>query len=141
MDASWKGLKVFSLFDRDTVIAFTLCSMGIINKFNVLCWSETVQSKPENPTKEVEYAMSNLELYTSQTNVFGGFQKHFEKAEYMILGVPFDATSTYRSGARFGPNAILQASLSTETYSFRAKRKIPRETLDLVFGVDYIILI
>ena len=59
----------------------------------------------------------------------------------MILGVPFDATSTYRSGARFGPNAIRQASLCIETYSFRAKRKIPRETLDLVFGVDYIILI
>jgi agmatinase len=64
--------------------------------------------------------MSNLELYTSQTNVFGGIQKPFEKAEYVILGVPFDATSTYRSGARFGPNAIRQASLNIETYSFRS---------------------
>ena len=63
--------------------------------------------------------MSNLELYTSQTNVFGGRQKPFEKAEYVIFGVPFDATSTYRSGARFGPNAIRQASLNIETYSFR----------------------
>jgi len=59
-------------------------------------------------------------LYTSQTNVFGGIQKPFEKAEYVILGVPFDATSTYRSGARFGPNAIRQASLNIETYSFRS---------------------
>jgi agmatinase len=64
--------------------------------------------------------MGNLELYTSQTNVFGGVQKSFEKAEYVILGVPFDATSTYRSGARFGPNAIRQASLNIETYSFRS---------------------
>ena len=64
--------------------------------------------------------MSNLELYTSQTNVFGGIQKPFEKAEYVIFGVPFDATSTYRSGARFGPNAIRQASLNIETYSFRS---------------------
>jgi agmatinase len=64
--------------------------------------------------------MSNLELYTAQTNVFGGIQKPFEKAEYVIFGVPFDATSTYRTGARFGPNAIRQASLNIETYSFRS---------------------
>jgi agmatinase len=32
--------------------------------------------------------------------------------------VPFDVTSTYRTGARFGPNAIRQASLNIETYSF-----------------------
>lgn len=64
--------------------------------------------------------MSNLELYTSQTNVFSGIQKPYEKANYVIFGVPFDATSTYRSGARFGPNAIRQASLNIETYSFRS---------------------
>jgi agmatinase len=64
--------------------------------------------------------MSNLEFYTSQSNVFGGVQKPFEKAEYIIFGVPFDATSTYRTGARFGPNAIRQASLNIETYSFRS---------------------
>ncbi len=64
--------------------------------------------------------MSYLELFTSQTNVFSGLQKPFEKAKYVIFGVPFDATSTYRTGARFGPNAIRQASLNIETYSFRS---------------------
>lgn len=64
--------------------------------------------------------MSNLELFTSQTNVFSGLQTPFEKAKYVIFGVPFDATSTYRVGARFGPNAIRQASLNIETYSFRS---------------------
>ncbi len=64
--------------------------------------------------------MSNRELFVSQSNIFGGFQKSFEKAEYMILGVPYDATSTYRTGSRFGPNAIRSASLNIETYSFRA---------------------
>ena len=63
--------------------------------------------------------MSYHELFVSRSNVFSGFQKPFEKADYMILGVPFDVTSTYRTGARFGPNAIRQASLSIETYSFR----------------------
>ena len=63
--------------------------------------------------------MSNLELFVSQSNIFSGIQRPFEKADYMIFGVPFDATSTYRTGARFGPNAIRQASLNIETYSFR----------------------
>lgn len=65
--------------------------------------------------------MTYLELYTSQTNVFSGFQKTFEEADYVIFGVPFDSTSTYRTGARFGPNAIRQASLNIETYSFRSE--------------------
>jgi agmatinase len=63
--------------------------------------------------------MGYHELFVSQSNVFSGFQKPFEKADYIILGVPFDVTSTYRTGARFGPNAIREASLNIETYSFR----------------------
>ena len=63
--------------------------------------------------------MSHHKLFVSQSNVFSGFQKPFEKADYIILGVPFDVTSTYRTGARFGPNAIRLASLNIETYSFR----------------------
>jgi agmatinase len=64
--------------------------------------------------------MSDRELFVSQANVFGGLQKPFEKAKYVVFGVPFDVTSTYRTGARFGPNAIRQASQNIETYSFRA---------------------
>ncbi|MEM2104901.1 MAG: agmatinase [Candidatus Bathyarchaeia archaeon] len=63
--------------------------------------------------------MSKRELFTSQLNVFSGFQKTFEAADYVVFGVPFDVTSTYRTGARFGPTAIRQASLNIETYSFR----------------------
>jgi len=64
--------------------------------------------------------MSYHELFVSQSNVFGGLQTLFEKAEYVVLGVPFDVTSTYRTGARFGPTAIRQASLNIETYSLRS---------------------
>ncbi len=59
-------------------------------------------------------------MFASQSNVFAGLQKPFEKADYVIYGVPFDITSTYRTGARFGPTAIRQASLNIETYSFRS---------------------
>ncbi|MEM3695173.1 MAG: agmatinase [Candidatus Bathyarchaeia archaeon] len=65
--------------------------------------------------------MSKRELFTSQSNVFSGFQKSFKEADYVVFGVPFDATSTYRTGARFGPTAIRQASLNIETYSFRTE--------------------
>ncbi|MCS7125238.1 MAG: agmatinase [Candidatus Bathyarchaeota archaeon] len=64
--------------------------------------------------------MGYRELFVSQPNVFSGFQKAFEKADYVVLGVPFDVTSTFRTGARFGPNAVRAASINIETYSFRS---------------------
>ncbi|MBS7607641.1 MAG: agmatinase [Candidatus Bathyarchaeia archaeon] len=69
--------------------------------------------------KEVMW-MGFRELFVSQPNVFSGFQKAFEEADYVVLGVSFDVTSTFRTGARFGPNAIRMASLNIETYSFRS---------------------
>lgn len=64
--------------------------------------------------------MSYYELFVSPSPVFSGVQRTFEEAKYVILGAPLDATSTYRSGARFAPLAIREASLNIETYSFRA---------------------
>lgn len=64
--------------------------------------------------------MSSLNLFVSSALLFGGYQRSFNDAEYIVFGVPFDATSTYRSGARFAPTAIREASLNIETYSFRS---------------------
>jgi len=64
--------------------------------------------------------MGYRELFVSTPNVFSGYQKSFESADYVVFGVPFDGTSTYRSGARFAPQAVREASLNIETYSFRA---------------------
>lgn len=61
--------------------------------------------------------MSYRELYVSPTLVFSGLQKTFDEADYIVLGAPFDVTSTYRTGARFAPTAIREASLNIETYS------------------------
>ena len=69
---------------------------------------------------EARIKMSHIDLFVSQSNVFSGFQTEFKRAKYIVFGVPFDVTSTYRTGARFGPNAIRQASLNIETYSFRS---------------------
>ena len=64
--------------------------------------------------------MSFRELFVSPSPVFSGYQRAFEESDYVILGVPFDATSTYRTGARFAPLAIREVSLNIETYSFRS---------------------
>jgi agmatinase len=68
--------------------------------------------------------MSNFELYISNSAVFSGYQRPFEKADYVAFGVPFDVTSTFRTGARFAPLAIREASLNIETFSFQAKRDV-----------------
>lgn len=42
----------------------------------------------------------------------------FEEAEFVIVGVPFDKTTTYRSGARFAPTTVREASQSFEKENF-----------------------
>ncbi len=50
---------------------------------------------------------------------FGGFECDFQEAEFIVIGVPFDKTSTFKSGAKFAPNSIRKAAYNIETYSFR----------------------
>lgn len=57
-----------------------------------------------------------INFYT-QNNNFMEFDSNFDDSDICILGVPFDGTETYRSGARFGPRSIREASLSIESYS------------------------
>ncbi|MCS7385592.1 MAG: agmatinase [archaeon GB-1867-005] len=65
--------------------------------------------------------MKAIEFYLSKSNMlFGGFESNLEEAEFVVFGVPFDATSTYRPGSRFAPLAIRNAALNLETYSFRS---------------------
>ena len=80
--------------------------------------------------------MSYLKLYVSPSMPFSGFQKSFNEASYIILGVPFDFTSTYRAGARFAPAAIREASLNIETYSFRAGRDLEEVKLHDLGDLD-----
>ena len=40
-----------------------------------------------------------------------------EEAEYIIYGIPYDATQSFRPGSRFAPNAIREASWNLESYS------------------------
>lgn len=50
-------------------------------------------------------------------NTFISAKSTFEEAKIIILGCPYDGTSTFRPGARFGPSSIRRASWGIETYS------------------------
>jgi|Deesub1362B_J571_1020462.scaffolds.fasta_scaffold00511_5 agmatinase len=40
-----------------------------------------------------------------------------EDAEFVIFGIPYDASQSFKSGSRFAPNAIREASWNIEDYS------------------------
>lgn len=63
--------------------------------------------------------MSYLELYRMPSHLFSGSATSLDEARFAVLGVPFDATSTFRADSRFAPQAIREASMNLETYSFR----------------------
>jgi agmatinase len=50
---------------------------------------------------------------------------------YGILGVPFDGTSTYKPGARYGPNAIREASYNLENFNISTGKTLETPIYDL----------
>ena len=59
-----------------------------------------------------------------RTTAFADAQATFEDARFVILGIPFDRTTSFRPGARFGPDSIRHQSWNFESY-------------DLETGVDF----
>jgi len=49
---------------------------------------------------------------------FQDAEEGFDEAEFVLLGVPFDRTTTFRSGARFAPTTIREASSNFEKELF-----------------------
>ncbi len=50
-------------------------------------------------------------------HTFLGCDAEYDKADVILFGAPFDGTTSYRPGTRFGPSAIRQESFGIETYS------------------------
>ena len=48
---------------------------------------------------------------------FIGCEASYEEADLILFGAPFDSTTSYRPGARFGSSAIRHESFGLETYS------------------------
>ncbi len=55
-------------------------------------------------------------IYPGVANNFAGILTEPKKAKIWVFGVPFDSTTSYRTGSRFGPRAIREASQQTEVY-------------------------
>lgn len=65
---------------------------------------------------------------------FFGEQVPFQKARAVILPVPYDAATSFRSGAREGPGAVFDASVSIEWYDLELgvniADRVPLHTVD-----------
>ena len=48
---------------------------------------------------------------------FIGCDASYDKAQIVLFGAPFDSTTSFRPGARFGSSAIRHESFGIETYS------------------------
>lgn len=69
--------------------------------------------------------MAKESFYLDSTSkAFGGFQSEFSQADFVLFGAPFDSTSSFRPGSRFGPRSMREVSANLETWSWRT-------------GVDY----
>jgi len=59
-------------------------------------------------------------LYVQEPiRAFGGYSIPYDKAKYVVLGVPLDETGTFRSGYRLAPYRVREVSEALETFSLR----------------------
>ncbi len=80
-------------------------------------------TKPVYPTSE-PYSGQDAR-YTALRYGFIGLEgQDYEKARIVVLPIPFEATTSYMPGARFGPQAIINASRYLELYDIELKKDI-----------------
>ncbi|MGM9924892.1 MAG: agmatinase [Bacillus sp. (in: firmicutes)] len=56
-------------------------------------------------------------MLNKNIQTFIGCEAEYEDADIVLFGVPFDGTTSFRPGTRFGPPAIRSESFGLETYS------------------------
>ena len=56
-------------------------------------------------------------MLTPNVETFIGCDTGYSEAKIILYGAPFDSTTSFRPGARFGPSAIRHESFGLETYS------------------------
>lgn len=80
-------------------------------------------------------------MLKAQVNQFIGCDKTYEEANTVLFGAPYDSTTSFRPGTRFGPNAMRMESFGIETYSMLLNCDLADDTavfdsgdLELPFG-------
>ena len=56
-------------------------------------------------------------MLKANIETFIGCDAEFQEASIVLFGAPFDSTTSFRPGARFGPSAMRHESFGLETYS------------------------
>ena len=56
-------------------------------------------------------------MKSNQRDIFISCESTFDDADIVLFGAPFDGTTSFRPGTRFGPKAIRSESFGIETYS------------------------
>ncbi len=64
------------------------------------------------------------EYFDTEGAIFMGGKRNPKNCTVGIFGVPFDGTTSFRPGARFGPSAIREVSNAIETYCPQLKRDL-----------------
>lgn len=79
-------------------------------------------------------------MLDKNVSTFIGCESEYDDADIVIFGAPFDSTTSFRPGTRFGPSAIRNESFGIETYSPYQDRDIldinvfDSGDLELAFG-------
>lgn len=80
-------------------------------------------------------------MIAAHLNQFLGCGKSFDAATTVLFGAPYDSTTSFRPGTRFGPEAMRRESFGIETYSMRLDRDLEEDAsvfdagdLELPFG-------
>lgn len=73
--------------------------------------------------------------------IFADSSPYYQSSKYVIMGVLFDATSSFRTGSRWAPDAIRRASYNFETYDYEYDSDITEQQFhdvgDIEFGNPY----
>ena len=59
-------------------------------------------------------------------NLFGIEEQNYKSARIVAIPIPYDSTTTYRSGTRDGPRAIIEASRNIELFSEELNRDVSK---------------
>ena len=70
--------------------------------------------------------MSKAKLYLSPRPAFTGVSSSLDQSRFVFFGVPYDRTSTYKAGSRFGPGALRDVSANLELFSIRSDIDLER---------------
>ena len=76
----------------------------------------------------------NTNLFDADGAIYMGSQRTPEHCRVGLFGVPYDGTTSFRPGTRFGPAAIRDVSSGLETYCPQLDRDL--EDLSFVSGLS-----